>query len=241
MVASDGYDVFGAIRSQSGSGDTEFRFTGDQRDPQLQRNFYYLRTRYYDPEIGRFLGQDPVPGGNLYAYVLNNPANWTDPSGLCHQRLGYDQICRLVHELEDKEGRGMRPTVCTGDAQIFFLAKDLSVAVPHVQGDVYARVEVTVSGRDASVFATVLQVDDRFGSNVTIKHNIGGDILIRPLGRSTQAHLVPRGVVAVDERVLEYRLQPGQYPSKATVELVPRLGQPPIFRTPQRFSIDLQC
>ena len=35
--------MFGAIRS--GSGVSEFRFTGEQRDTQLNRNLYYLRAR----------------------------------------------------------------------------------------------------------------------------------------------------------------------------------------------------
>jgi hypothetical protein len=40
----------------------------------------YLRARYYDPEVGRFLGEDPIGGG--YAYALNSPANFTDPTGM---------------------------------------------------------------------------------------------------------------------------------------------------------------
>ena len=94
VIAGYGYDVFGEIRSQSGTGDTEFKFTGEQRDPQLLRNFYYLRARYYDPEIGRFLGQDPLPGGNLYAYVRNNPVTYTDPSGL----IVHKKIKKIVTE-----------------------------------------------------------------------------------------------------------------------------------------------
>lgn len=43
-------------------------------------------ARWYDPENGRFLSEDPVgfEGGdvNLYAYVGNNPVNRFDPSGL---------------------------------------------------------------------------------------------------------------------------------------------------------------
>jgi len=86
-TATYSYDLFGAIRSESGTGaaGNEWRFTGEQRDPQSGRNFYYLRARYYDPGIGRFLSQDPLPAGNLYAYAGNNPVNFVDPSGLCHQ------------------------------------------------------------------------------------------------------------------------------------------------------------
>ncbi len=44
------------------------------------------RARYYDPNIGRFISEDPIQfvgGVNFYAYVKNNPINLTDPFGLC--------------------------------------------------------------------------------------------------------------------------------------------------------------
>ncbi len=50
---------------------------------------YFLRARYYDPVIGRFLTRDPWPANaaiaqslNRYAYVLNNPTLLLDPTGL---------------------------------------------------------------------------------------------------------------------------------------------------------------
>ena len=53
--------------------------------------FYYLQSRYYDPEVGRFLNADEptnlfytadvVGGANLYAYCGNNPVAYTDPDG----------------------------------------------------------------------------------------------------------------------------------------------------------------
>ncbi|MDD5452109.1 MAG: RHS repeat-associated core domain-containing protein [Desulfovibrionales bacterium] len=49
--------------------------------------FYYMRARYYDPNVGRFISEDPIgfEGGdvNLYAYVGNNPIMLIDPLGLC--------------------------------------------------------------------------------------------------------------------------------------------------------------
>jgi RHS repeat-associated protein len=63
-----------------------FLFTGEQFDPSA--NLYYLRARYYNPTVGRFIQKDPFPGLltqpqtlNPYAYVVNNPVNLTDPSG----------------------------------------------------------------------------------------------------------------------------------------------------------------
>ena len=45
----------------------------------------YYRARYYDPQIGRFISEDPITFGggvNFYAYVRNNPIINVDPSGL---------------------------------------------------------------------------------------------------------------------------------------------------------------
>ena len=87
VVGTYTYDVFGAIRSETGGQANDYRFTGEQLD--VASNLYYLRARYYDPEIGRFLTRDPFRGSvgnpqsqNPYAYVMNNPALYVDPMGL---------------------------------------------------------------------------------------------------------------------------------------------------------------
>jgi RHS repeat-associated protein len=74
------YDVFGAIRSQGGSSDNFWLFTGEQQDSDS--SFYFLRARYYDPAAGRFLGRDPLGVGHRYAYTRNNPVRYADPYGL---------------------------------------------------------------------------------------------------------------------------------------------------------------
>ena len=75
------YDVFGAVRAQTGSQPNEFQFTGEQVDGSTALE--YLRARYYNPAVGRFLRQDPIPFIQRYAYVGNNPIAFVDPTGLC--------------------------------------------------------------------------------------------------------------------------------------------------------------
>ena len=59
MTATYQYDAFGAVKTKTGTSDTAYRFTGELQDAQVARELYYLRARYYDPALGRFLGRDP--------------------------------------------------------------------------------------------------------------------------------------------------------------------------------------
>ena len=50
----------------------------------METGLHYNRFRYYDPEVGRFIHQDPIGllgGFNLYQYAPN-PLGWIDPFGL---------------------------------------------------------------------------------------------------------------------------------------------------------------
>lgn len=60
-----------------------FGYTGQVRLPGI--GLYYYKTRYYSPQLGRFIETDPIGTAddqNLYGYVGNDPVNLTDPSGL---------------------------------------------------------------------------------------------------------------------------------------------------------------
>ncbi|MHA7918843.1 RHS repeat-associated core domain-containing protein [Alloalcanivorax xenomutans] len=78
------FDAFGMPLSQSMPGtENTLLYTGREYD--RNSGLYYYRARYYDPEIGRFISEDPArfEGGiNFYAYVGNNPINYNDPMGL---------------------------------------------------------------------------------------------------------------------------------------------------------------
>lgn len=55
------------------------------RELDGRTNLYYFRSRYYDPQVGRFISEDPtgLAGGiNGYAYAGNDPVNGRDPTGL---------------------------------------------------------------------------------------------------------------------------------------------------------------
>ncbi len=64
-----------------------------------ETGLYYLQSRYYDPEIGRFLNADAytstgqgILGNNMFAYCGNNPVVFGDPSGF--RRVCYSFIDR---------------------------------------------------------------------------------------------------------------------------------------------------
>jgi RHS repeat-associated protein len=78
------YDSFGKLTASAGSLTNSFQYTGRESDPET--GLYYYRARYYDPQSGRFIGEDLLKFDservNLYAYVGNDPTNLFDPLGL---------------------------------------------------------------------------------------------------------------------------------------------------------------
>jgi RHS repeat-associated protein len=75
------YDVFGSVRSHSGSANAVFTFTGQPADVT---GMQYLRARFFEPRLGRLITLDPEgrEPGNPYSYADDNPALLSDPTGL---------------------------------------------------------------------------------------------------------------------------------------------------------------
>ena len=86
------YDSWGKLLSTSGSlastlgKNNPFRYRGYVYDEET--GFYYLQSRYYNPEVGRFISSDVllstgqgVLGHNAYAYCGNNPIVREDTQG----------------------------------------------------------------------------------------------------------------------------------------------------------------
>src|SRR6266536_2397998 len=75
------YDSYGNV--SSGSASTRYTYNGREIDSDV--GLIYYRARWYDPQQGRFISEDPIGfrgGINFYGFVENNPVNYIDPLGL---------------------------------------------------------------------------------------------------------------------------------------------------------------
>jgi RHS repeat-associated protein len=108
------YDPFG-VPLVGGEVYNPYQFSGEAWDAEVE--LLYLRARYYQPEVGRFVTKDPWEGDvwrpgtlNRYVYVHNSPANCEDPSGLQEQEGTYSsyesylQATELVSAWYNEEG-----------------------------------------------------------------------------------------------------------------------------------------
>ena len=91
QVVSYTYDTWGKLISITGDkalGEKNpYRYRGYRYDTET--GYYYLQSRYYNPEWGRFLNADGLVstgqgfiGYNMFAYCLNSPVNRRDDNGL---------------------------------------------------------------------------------------------------------------------------------------------------------------
>jgi RHS repeat-associated protein len=79
-------DPFGQILGQQETVTQPFKYVGQYGVMAEPNGLYHMRARYYDPNVGRFISEDPLGFGggdvNLYAYARNNPVMLIDPFGL---------------------------------------------------------------------------------------------------------------------------------------------------------------
>jgi RHS repeat-associated protein len=123
VVASYTYDGYGNLIASSGSANNAYGFTGEQQFTEAD-NLVFLRARYYDPRVGRFISKDPRLSPeyytkfqsrvginamrsilqsllmkpqdlNPYVYTINNPVNLTDPTGGCGGGTNINLECFL--------------------------------------------------------------------------------------------------------------------------------------------------
>ena len=134
------YDVYGNSRHTEGESDTPFRYNGSAGVMTDANNLLYMKSRYYDPEILRFISADILTGDirntqslNRYAYCEGNPVSFTDPFGLSREiklqkqeqieAAKREQVSEIVHGTLDIAGMtpvvGMAADVLNGVIYIF--------------------------------------------------------------------------------------------------------------------------
>ncbi len=85
--------------------------------PPQETGFYYLQSRYYDPNLCRFINADVFAstgqgfiGTNMFAYCLNNPVNLIDPSG-SYSYISINGIKTEYVGLDEKNCKVYRTTI----------------------------------------------------------------------------------------------------------------------------------
>lgn len=104
IAAEYSYDAWGNILSYSGAmaSINPIRYRGYYQDPET--GWYYLKTRYYNPDWRRFLnsdttviaGTDVINGSNIFAYCNNNPLRYIDSDGKAP--VDWDSFFKSIEE-----------------------------------------------------------------------------------------------------------------------------------------------
>ncbi|WP_159888322.1 RHS repeat domain-containing protein [Paenibacillus puerhi] len=103
------YDIWGNPLIVKESVPNPFRYSGELWDSKSE--LQYLRARWYDPSMHRFINEDTYEGDiknpltlNLYTYVHNNPLRYTDPSGNQVCDFGAENsVCEAIVEYMSPE------------------------------------------------------------------------------------------------------------------------------------------
>ncbi|WP_405079956.1 RHS repeat-associated core domain-containing protein [Paenibacillus chitinolyticus] len=101
------YDIWGNPTVSEENISNPFRYSGEYWDSATK--LQYLRARWYDPSMGRFINEDTYEGQldnplslNLYTYVMNNPLRYRDPTGHAEQSMnGGDSSYTLSKPLRE--------------------------------------------------------------------------------------------------------------------------------------------
>ena len=144
------YEAWGRIRNETVSdglkANIPFRFQGQYYDEES--GLHYNRFRYYDPEIGRFVSQDPIGfagSDNFYEYAPN-PIRWVDPYGLapCKKKVANPRI-NMEHIFQGEINRKGQATGFHHEGSIGHSGKARIIQVvqgPNLRGVYAGRVEI---------------------------------------------------------------------------------------------------
>lgn len=101
------YGDYGAVTKTTGTVDTPFRYAGRLGVITDSDGLVYLKTRYYNPQLMRFMNRDTVAGSvtdsqslNRFSYVEGNPLTYVDLNGQARTWLtSYDGLHSVLDAL----------------------------------------------------------------------------------------------------------------------------------------------
>nr|WP_261764723.1 RHS repeat-associated core domain-containing protein [Paenibacillus xylanexedens] len=105
------YGLYGELEQHEGVTVQPFAYNGRDGVMTDANGLYYMRARYYDPKLKRFLNRDVIRGEiqdgqtfNRYAYVNGNPVSYIDPLGLMKcETGGTGEIYRHLKDYENNK------------------------------------------------------------------------------------------------------------------------------------------
>jgi len=121
LTSSPKYDVYGAVRGNGGTATSKQGFVGGLGHVSDDTGLIYMRARYYDPNLGRFISEDPAYSGtNWFAYCVNNPVNEVDANGKIGEAL-VDAIMSALIDADQGFSGTSKLAGMSNDAAIDFI------------------------------------------------------------------------------------------------------------------------
>ena len=113
------YNAYGKQTERTGTSKLIFGYNGRYGVLSDPNGLLYMRTRYYDPSLKRFMSADVIDGSitdstslNVYTFVNGNPISFIDPFGLSADRGGGKEVLQTLTSSEIKAG--LKYTKCDG-------------------------------------------------------------------------------------------------------------------------------
>ncbi|MDH6310482.1 RHS repeat-associated protein [Dysgonomonas sp. PFB1-18] len=105
-----------------------YKYNGKELDQMHRLDWYDYSARHYDPALGRFTTVDPLAekyySWSPYAYVMNNPLKYIDPTGMAPDSIQTDYR-NNKGEMLFKTNDGLTDVIIVGDLKIVELEKKL--------------------------------------------------------------------------------------------------------------------
>lgn len=162
------YDIYGKLVTCAGTSKTPFLYVGKDGVMTDSNGLYYMRARYYNTDMNRFVNQDVVVGKiqdsqslNQFAYTTDNPISKIDPMGNFH----WDKVGKTIKAVGDIVVGGF---TVAGAVGIAGSSGGIGI-VPAAAYEDGQTVDVTNDAEYSSSDSSVVSVDD-FGKVTALKN-----------------------------------------------------------------------